>query len=622
MSSDEPVWPKGSKLGGAKDVGKDKARANRVPFPTASAHPKKLMPVRCPLPEHDQKSGMPLKFGIGPSQDRELEKKLLSNMRLADIDKLVQEAGPSDKFEVAPARGSELQPRPPDRPKRAPSGSGGGGAANGAGSGPNDMSLMTAMAGRLRNAEESAAALRDELRKRDATIADLRSSLVRSEGMEFVRRSSSNSPLDAVSAQTSEADLSMVKEHNAKLREMLRRADAENKRLAHENAEMKAFLKDYGMQWVGDGKAPSRSSSVVSSNAQSPDSASTQSPDSSVADGANLDLKEGLWQPGLALGQAADAKPVDLNDASGVDALGCPFDPVRIAANVKQLNFIAGEGEKEIEVGKDGMRRFKEKCLVSYIFYKNGIFGRGGPLRPYKLPESKVLVNDLMDGYFPWELKDEYSEGVPLRVEFRLSESWGKNSAGDDLVPHFTPFAGAGQALGAAAGDALIEGVGGGNREVFQPAAGRGAGETLFRRLPASVIGASGDVISVKDDIMKLVKGGKDKDKEEKVQVERVGVQLQQLQQPATASGGGAEISTLRIKTPDGGTVLELCLPYDSTVGELRAAVRGHLSSGGAPVSAFTIRTSFPAREYDNDAETLREAGLIPNALLLMTPKS
>lgn len=145
---------------------KPEKKAGRIPFPAAS-DPKKLMPIRCPLPGHDKHSGMPLQFGLGNAQDRELEKKLLANMRLADIDKLVQEAGPSDKQvlgqELGSARGKErgdLQPRPPaaERPRRTSSSSGSGGAAGGG-----DMSLMTAMAGRLRNAEEAAAALREEL---------------------------------------------------------------------------------------------------------------------------------------------------------------------------------------------------------------------------------------------------------------------------------------------------------------------------------------------------------------------------------------------------------------------------------------------------------------------------
>ena len=70
--------------------------------------------------------------GMGDAQDRELEQKLLANMRLADIHKLVEEAGPSesavreaqDAVSARGKRGSEIQPRPPpgDKPKRTPSG--------------------------------------------------------------------------------------------------------------------------------------------------------------------------------------------------------------------------------------------------------------------------------------------------------------------------------------------------------------------------------------------------------------------------------------------------------------------------------------------------------------------
>jgi hypothetical protein len=45
--------------------------------------------------------------------------------------------------------------------------------------------------------------------------------------MEFVRRSSSCSPSEALGAQSSDADVGMLKEHNNKLREMLRKADTE-----------------------------------------------------------------------------------------------------------------------------------------------------------------------------------------------------------------------------------------------------------------------------------------------------------------------------------------------------------------------------------------------------------
>ena len=606
---------------------------------------------------------------MGDAQDRELEQKLLANMRLADIHKLVEEAGPSesavreaqDAVSARGKRGSEIQPRPPpgDKPKRTPSGGASAAIpAAGGGGGAGDMSLMTAMAGRLRNAEESAAQLRAELKKRDATIAELKASLARSEGLGLVR-SQSSPPADASPPpgvqQHTDADGRMLKAHNDKLREMLRKSDAENRSLAKENNEMKAFLKDYGMHWVGNGSAPSPSSS--SPNSLSPDPSAAGSPEAhsaaeqsaGVAADLGLDiksrdagLKQGLWKPAVAQGVE---EAVSLNDEAGPEALGFAMDPAVIAGNVKQLNFIAGEGEKEIAVGADGLRRFKEKALVAYVFYKNGIFARGGPLRAYALQESRVLVKDLMDGYFPWELKDEYPEGVPLRVEFRLQEAWGKTAAGEDDVPLFRAFAGAGQALGGGpVGANADEGAAGGRvdegaceaaarqREVYQPKAGRGLGETLFRRLPEKVVRANGEVISVRNEIRNLVRGGAEcssSASNNKVVVEHVAVPDAAAAMPAPGAGseaavvggggGGGEQSRLRIKTPDGDRVLELSLPYDATIEALRRAILAHLSAAGQAVGRFTLRTSFPARQFDRDAETLREAGLVPNASLFMT---
>ena len=607
--------------------------------------------------------------GMGDAQDRELEQKLLANMRLADIHKLVEEAGPSesavreaqDAVSARGKRGSEIQPRPPpgDKPKRTPPGGASAAIpAAGGGSGAGDMSLMTAMAGRLRNAEESAAQLRAELKKRDATIAELKASLARSEGLGLVR-SQSSPPADASPPpgvqQHTDADGRMLKAHNDKLREMLRKSDAENRSLAKENNEMKAFLKDYGMHWVGNGSAPSPSSS--SPNSLSPDPSAAGSPEAhsaaeqGVGVAADLDLKsrdaglkQGLWKPAVAQGVE---ESVSLNDEAGPEALGFAMDPAVIAGNVKQLNFIAGEGEKEIAVGADGLRRFKEKALVAYVFYKNGIFARGGPLRAYTLQESRVLVKDLMDGYFPWELKDEYPEGVPLRVEFRLQEAWGKTAAGEDDVPLFRAFAGAGQALGGGpVGANADEGAAGGRvdegaceaaarqREVYQPKAGRGLGETLFRRLPEKVVRANGEVISVRNEIRNLVRGGAEcssSASNNKVVVEHVAVPDGAAAMPAPGAGseaavvggggggGGGEQSRLRIKTPDGDRVLELSLPYDATIEALRRAILAHLSAAGQAVGRFTLRTSFPARQFDRDSETLREAGLVPNASLFMS---
>ena len=58
----DALWPKGKVGGNYED--KKQHKPVRIPFPKAS-DPKKLMPIRCPLPDHDKHSGMPLRFGIG-----------------------------------------------------------------------------------------------------------------------------------------------------------------------------------------------------------------------------------------------------------------------------------------------------------------------------------------------------------------------------------------------------------------------------------------------------------------------------------------------------------------------------------------------------------------------------
>ncbi|KAJ1473521.1 hypothetical protein T484DRAFT_1912867, partial [Baffinella frigidus] len=450
------------------------------PPPTSGKPSGPLMPIRCPLPNHSA-SGVPLVFGMGAAADNQLKQRLVDNLVLGQvsksgIDKIAEEAcGPSVERVERPKKPAEQQSAP-ERPRRAPS-------QSAPPAGAEDMSLVTAMAGRLRHAEEASKALRDELRQKGAEIAKLKAQLAasRSAGAETPR------PQEAPGAaglKAGESSPQKPEEKLARMKEMLRRADERNRALEADNVEMRKFLKDYGLTWVGTDE-----------------------------DGAPLVKPEevlkpaGMWQPGVA--QGAPAADVPQEEASGPPE---ELDPAKVLSNVKKLNFVAGEGEKEVAVGPDGIRRFKEKALVSYVFYSDGVFARGGPLRSWALPDTKVLVRDLMDGYFPWELKDDYPDGVPLRVEMRLQEAHGgAGSAGAD--PSFTPFGGEGMALGREGAPAAggVAGVSHANaKEVFQPAAGRSKGETLFRKLPNSVIGKNGEIIPIKDDIRQMIHGKED----------------------------------------------------------------------------------------------------------------
>ena len=47
--------------------------------------------------------------------------------------------------------------------------------------------------------------------------------------------------------------------------------------------------------------------------------------------------------------------------------------------------------------------------------YKDGIFLKNGPFRPYKERITQQFIRDILDGYFPSELEKEYSKGIHLQ---------------------------------------------------------------------------------------------------------------------------------------------------------------------------------------------------------------
>ncbi|EKX51872.1 hypothetical protein GUITHDRAFT_134207 [Guillardia theta CCMP2712] len=514
----------------------DKEVKKKVAMPQGKAKP--LLPIRCPYPSHDKATGLPLRFGISHDKDAELQKRLIQNMRLSDIDKVVEDASAVDvKPEKKSARGKN-------------------------GDDAHDMSLVSAMASRLRHAEKAAAELRELLKGKDSEIAELKSALAAKDASTNEKNEYADPNFGRCK---STPDLSAMREQNNKLRELLKRADHENKTLIKENTEMKQFLRDYGMEWVGD----SVSSGKSSANPQP------------------LQMNEGMWNQEVAQGkEVSEQDGNDLSDRSGPEALETPFDPAQILTSVKQLNFIAGEGEKEV-VAHNGIRKLKEKAQVSYTFYQDGIFARGGPLRPYKLKESKLLVKDLMDGYFPWELKEEYPDGVPIKVEFRLKEKYSRDAAS--------------------------------NFQAFK--AGNSKAPDILRNLPNSVIGPGGNIINIKEDIEKRIYPVRERSKEdaevfpipskyERSEKERTIVRVKKMADRQTDRQTGIERLT---ESNDTNVTYEVVLAHSSTIAELKTLLKSHTCIDG-----MILRTHFPAREY-SDEQTMISANLVPNALLFIT---
>ncbi|XP_077276347.1 uncharacterized protein LOC143905085 [Temnothorax americanus] len=143
--------------------------------------------------------------------------------------------------------------------------------------------------------------------------------------------------------------------------------------LEHKISEMEKFLADYGLIWVGD---PKNTTNV---------------------DGSNNYINACYEQ---------------------------------LVANIDQLNLAAGKGEVHIHHNeKGGGATFKTPPCMTLKFYKNGMCVNGEPLRSYNDPSAISFIRDILDGYFPSELQQEYPDGVPFMIEDRRTELHVDDSA-------------------------------------------------------------------------------------------------------------------------------------------------------------------------------------------------
>jgi hypothetical protein len=68
------------------------------------------------------------------------------------------------------------------------------------------------------------------------------------------------------------------------------------------------------------------------------------------------------------------------------------------------------------------MRGFKSHADVEVTFYANGLSIAGFPFHDYQTRQAKNILGDILDGYFPYDLKTKYPEGVPLKMVDRTQQ--------------------------------------------------------------------------------------------------------------------------------------------------------------------------------------------------------
>jgi hypothetical protein len=101
---------------------------------------------------------------------------------------------------------------------------------------------------------------------------------------------------------------------------------------------------------------------------------------------------------------------------SGGGAPGPPCPMPRLLAAVDELNQLAGDGEGKFVVGEGGARHLRAPDPVRLVLYRDGIQVHRAAPRPYDDASSKRMLQDILDGYFPNVLKQEFPDGVPIKV--------------------------------------------------------------------------------------------------------------------------------------------------------------------------------------------------------------
>uniref|UniRef100_A0A8C6XDT8 UBX domain protein 11 n=1 Tax=Naja naja TaxID=35670 RepID=A0A8C6XDT8_NAJNA len=205
-------------------------------------------------------------------------------------------------------------------------------------------------------------------------------------------------------------------------------------------------------------------------------------------------------------------------------------------------------------------------------------------------------LRDIMDGFFPSELQSRYPNGVPFQVHlysFLFLNSCMALSLSTYPIKHLL-------------------------MKSFLLAGPKLTMEEFLNKLPKSLV-RDGQVIDIREDLKKTLQGLDGAQSHEVVLVETPSLTAlrKRLEGKQKTEGPGTNISTLRIKSEDGEKTYIVKMSFTETIGDLRQ----HLAQNRVSASPYEILSTFPLQVYNNDAMSLEECGLVPNAFLLLRKK-
>lgn len=138
---------------------------------------------------------------------------------------------------------------------------------------------------------------------------------------------------------------------------------AERDKYKQQCKEMEKFLADYGLKWVGG---------------------------------------EGGQRQGEFDSKAINEE-LNFKGPSYRNKLPKEIDTEVLTRRIEELNFIAEK--QRIVTCRQGMKAFKMLDEVPIFFFSNGLMIKGFPFYPYYSKQAQAILSDILDGYFPYDLK-------------------------------------------------------------------------------------------------------------------------------------------------------------------------------------------------------------------------
>ncbi len=274
-----------------------------------------------------------------------------------------------------------------------------------------------------------------------------------------------------------------------------------------------------------------------------------------------------------------------------------------IQEKFKQLNKLIEEDVQVQMAGKDSnIHKFVDMDTIQVIFYKNGIVVDGGALRPYEWPITKQFLRDIFDGYFPYEFKETYPDGVKLMPINRSTEVYSKEiqQLKDAIATKGSQIKNLDEVLHRIKEPKVLD------------------KQEFLNQLPRQVI-RHGKVIPVRDEVKEFIQPSSHHQQQFYELPAEIVVDTpcrKEIEQ--SYPNNSNEIVVLRVKSPpinDKTTILLIQMYQNSTLAAVKSLIIKELERYTKQVPSFEFR-AFPSICFKNENVSLRDAKLSPKAFL------